>query len=89
MNTVNIRVFGNVQGVFFRKSTKDMADELGVSGWVRNESDGTVEIMATGDKKALDKLISWSKNGPPLAKVKKVDADWIAEVEEFEDFDII
>lgn len=89
MDTVNIRVFGEVQGVFFRKSTKDKADELGVLGWVRNEGDGSVEIIATGDKKALEKLISWCKKGSSLARVEKVDADWIGEEEEFEGFTII
>ena len=87
--TVRLRIIGRVQGVFFRKSTKDKADELGVLGWVRNDRDGTVEIMATGDKEILEKFISWCKKGPPLSKVKNVDIDWLSEVESYENFVII
>lgn len=89
MNTVNIRVFGIVQGVFFRRSTKDKADELGISGWVRNEPDGSVEIMATGEKEVLVDLIEWCKDGSPMAKVDKVDADWLSEIEDFGYFSIL
>lgn len=89
MNTVNIRVFGIVQGVFFRRSTKDMADELGVSGWVRNEHDGSVEIMATGEKEVLEKFIEWCKGGPPMAKVEKVEVERLSEVEDFGYFSIL
>ena len=89
MQTVNIRVSGLVQGVFFRKSTKTEAEKLGLAGWVRNESDGSVEIMAAGDKAKLEELISWCKKGPPLAKVENVELDWLKEVEDFEEFSVI
>lgn len=89
MNTVNIRVFGNVQGVFFRRNTQQKAEELGVTGWVRNDRDGSVEIMATGERETLEKFIKWCKKGPPLAKVKKVEVDWPNVEESFEDFSIL
>lgn len=89
MKTVNIRVFGIVQGVFFRKSAKIEADNMGVVGWVRNEGDGSVEIMASGEKEALEKYISWCKKGPPLAKVEMAEVDWLEGEEEFDSFNII
>lgn len=89
MQTVNIRVFGIVQGVFFRKSTKEKADELGICGWARNGRDGSVEIMATGEKDVVEKFISWCKKGPPLSKVEKVEVDWLNQTENFEDFNVL
>lgn len=89
MNTVNIRVFGVVQGVFFRKSTKDDADRLGLVGWVRNDRDESVEIMASGEKKVLDQFIAWCKKGPPMASVESVEVDWLKSVQEFDGFSII
>lgn len=89
MQTVNIRVFGVVQGVFFRKTTKEKADELGVLGWVRNDRDGSVEIMASGEKNTLDQFIAWCKKGPPMAKVEEVEVDWLKDGQEFDGFSII
>ena len=86
---LNIKVYGLVQGVFFRKSAKDMADELAVPGWVRNEHDGSVSIMATGEKETLEKFIEWCKDGPPMSKVEKVEVNWLSEVEDFGYFSII
>lgn len=70
-----IRVSGRVQGVFFRQSTKQKAVELGVVGFVRNESDGTVTIEAEGDPAALDALIAWCHEGPTYATVERVDVE--------------
>lgn len=69
----NIKVIGKVQGVWFRDSTRKKALELGLSGFVRNEDDGSVYIEAEGEKDALDKLIAWCAVGPPLAEVAKVE----------------
>lgn len=70
---LNIKVFGSVQGVFFRISAKDMAEKLGIVGFAKNESDGTVYIEAEGEEKDLEKFVEWCKVGPPLAKVEKVE----------------
>lgn len=68
---------GRVQGVFFRQSTRDIAVELGLAGWVRNMDDGSVEIEAIGSKEALEKLIVWCQSGgPPSARVDNVDVNW-------------
>lgn len=87
--TVNIKISGNVQGVFFRKSAKSEADKLGLFGWVRNNDDGIVEIQAGGDKKNLEKLIGWCKQGPPLARVEKVEVVWGDDDFEGEGFEIL
>ncbi len=73
MKHVSIRVYGKVQGVFFRASTKETADELGINGSVRNEHDGSVSIEAEGDDETLDKFIEWCKKGPRLASVHRCD----------------
>lgn len=70
---VHVFVFGKVQGVFFRSSTRDKAEELSLSGWVRNLDDGRVEAVFEGEKEAVDKMVEWCKAGPENAKVTKVE----------------
>lgn len=65
-------VRGRVQGVGFRKATVTEAEGLGVSGWVRNAADGSVEIMADGLTESVESLMEWSKKGPSGAKVASV-----------------
>ncbi|PWB52294.1 MAG: acylphosphatase [Candidatus Methanoperedenaceae archaeon] len=72
LTRVHVFVSGKVQGVFFRSSTKDMAEELGVSGWVRNLADGRVEALFEGKKEIVEKMIEWCKFGPEMAKVTGV-----------------
>jgi acylphosphatase len=69
MKRVLIRVSGKVQGVFFRASTRDEANRLGLSGRVRNEQDGSVYIEAEGDAAVLTHFIDWCRKGPPRAQV--------------------
>lgn len=87
MKHYNITISGKVQGVFYRDSTKNKAQELGVKGWVRNEPNGTVYMEAEGGRDALDKLIDWCKQGPPRAKVENVHYE-VGEVEGFEKFEV-
>jgi acylphosphatase len=72
MQTVHLVIKGKVQGVFFRASTKDKANELGINGWVKNMPDGNVEILATGNKDQLENFIEWCRRGPKQAKVSDV-----------------
>lgn len=65
-----IKVSGKVQGVFFRASTKDKADEIGVKGFVRNEPDGGVYIEAEGEEENLKQFIDWCHLGPDRAMVE-------------------
>ena len=73
----HIIVHGKVHGVCFRASTKTKALELSLIGWVRNLSNGTVEVHAEGSRDSLDKLIKWCQKGPPSANVSRCDLDWI------------
>lgn len=70
---------GRVQGVFFRDSTRRVAESLGVTGHAINLGNGDVEVFACGDQRALDDLESWLQQGPPMASVATVDvssAEW-------------
>ena len=69
MKHFNIRVSGKVQGVFFRASTKEQADLLGVQGFVRNESNGDVYIEAEGEEIQLQEFLKWCGRGPSRARV--------------------
>lgn len=62
-------VSGKVQGVWYRASTKEQADRLGVNGWARNLKDGRVEVMAFGTREKLTQLHAWLQKGPPRAEV--------------------
>ena len=82
-----IKVVGKVQGVFFRASTRTQAQQLNLRGWVRNEPDNSVRIVAEGEEPALQQLIDWCKQGPPQAQVDKVTVE-SGLVEYYEDFEI-
>ena len=75
MKTYYIIVSGDVQGVFFRASAKEKADELGIVGYAKNLPDGDVEIVAQGREEALEHLISWCNHGPESATVENVEAE--------------
>ena len=71
--TRRLRISGRVQGVFFREAMRQRADQLQVTGWVRNRSDGTVEAVVQGGALEVETLIDWARRGPDAAKVDKVD----------------
>ena len=70
-----IVVRGRVQGVFFRDSTRRVAADHGVTGWVRNREDGTVEAQLEGEPGDVDAVIEWARGGPPHASVDGVDVE--------------
>lgn len=70
--TLHLVIHGRVQGVFYRDSMQREAHRLGISGWVRNLPDGTVEAMAQGEPALLDKLVQWAHRGPERAQVERV-----------------
>ena len=72
---VRARVTGLVQGVFYRASTAERAEELGLCGWVRNTSDGAVELEAEGPQDRVEALLAWCRKGPPAARVRDVTAE--------------
>jgi len=85
---IHIFVSGRVQGVFFRVNTREEALKLNLTGWVRNLPDSRVEILAEGEEKKLKKLLKWSKKGPFLAEVEKVDYKWENYSGEFDSFEV-
>lgn len=88
MKHLNITVSGKVQGVFFRDSTKAVADQLSVKGFVNNQPDGTVYIEAEGDDFSLDSFLEWCNEGPERAHVEKVEAN-SGELKNYRNFEII
>jgi len=85
---MKIKITGRVQGVFFRQSAREKAISLGIKGTVRNCEDDSVEIIATGTKEQLDKLIQWCRVGPPRAEVTDVTSQELS-LQEFRNFSIV
>jgi acylphosphatase len=73
---VHARIGGRVQGVFFRAEAGDLARSLGLSGWVRNSPDGTVEAVFEGPRKRVESMVRWCERGPAGARVEWVEAEW-------------
>lgn len=73
--TLRLVIHGRVQGVFFRDSMRREAQNLGIGGWVRNRSDGTVEAAVQGEPAAVDAIVRWSRHGPPNAQVERVEIE--------------
>lgn len=82
-------VHGRVTGVNFRGNTLAQAQSLCLTGWVRNNPDGTVGILARGPREALETLLQFLHIGPPAAKVTRVEFAWRQEANRFTDFNII
>ncbi len=74
--SARVTIAGRVQGVFFRDSTRALATELGVTGWVRNLPDGRVEARFEGPEDAVRRLVEWCRHGPPGARVRDVRVEW-------------
>jgi acylphosphatase len=69
---VHVVISGQVQGVWYRASTKEKAEELGLTGWVKNIAHGNVEAVFEGDESTVNEMIAWCRKGPPLAQVINV-----------------
>ena len=70
---VHVLISGKVQGVWYRASTQAKAQQLGITGWVRNTRDGKVEAVFEGDEATIQQMILWCHQGPPQAKVNTVE----------------
>ena len=88
MPQIQATVHGRVQGVGYRYNTQQIAQNLGVTGFVRNLSDGTVEIVAEGSDEQLNTLIDWAHRGPSGARVTQVDVVKGADQSRFDRFTI-
>lgn len=89
MKELHVIVYGRVQGVFYRSSASEMARKLGLTGWVRNCLDGTVEAVAQGEEASLQQFLHWCHKGPDLAHVEKVEKMWSDVSEKFDSFAIL
>lgn len=72
-NTKRIVIQGHVQGVYFRESLRQLAQRAGVTGWVRNRRDGSVEAVLQGAPEVVNELIEWARHGPPGARVAQLE----------------
>ncbi len=86
--TVHAIIEGKVQGVYFRECTRIEAEKTGLTGWVRNLPDGTVEAILKGSKVQIDLMRKWLQTGSPLSQVSKVSIQPFRESEIFSDFRI-
>lgn len=88
MQQAHLFISGFVQGIGYRQFVKSNAQRLGLTGWVRNLSDGRVETLVQGEKKNIEELIVLCKTGPMLAEVKDMEVEWIQDQEKFSDFEV-
>jgi acylphosphatase len=88
MPSIHLLIKGKVQGVFFRASTKDMAEKLDIRGWVKNTEEGDVEVRAQGEEESLEKFIAWCRKGPSKAIVTHVEINRDLPEEKFDRFRI-
>lgn len=72
MQTVHLLISGKVQGVFFRETSRRLAEKLHIKGWIKNTPDGKVEALITGNEKDLDDFVDFCKKGPERAEVEEV-----------------
>ena len=89
MYRIRVMISGDVQGVFFRISTQDKANELGLTGWVKNLFTNAVEILAEGERDELGVFAGWLHEGPPNATIDKISIEWEEQSDkEFTSFEI-
>jgi acylphosphatase len=88
MRRVEASVKGRVQGVNFRYATRQRARQLDLRGWVRNELDGSVQVVAEGPEEDLKALVSFLHHGPPMAWVEAVDVVWAQPVGDLQGFQV-
>jgi len=85
----HVIISGRVQGVFFRASTKQKAEQLGITGWVRNTSDGKVEAIFQGGENKVKEMIDWCYHGPPLSRIDNIEIEDISYNNKYDFFSII
>ena len=88
MIRVRLTISGKVQGVFFRVHAQEKANGFGITGWVANEADGTVVVVAEGSENKINDFIDWCHGGPSTSQVEKVKVEQLPYIEEFDDFSI-
>ena len=84
----HVIISGRVQGVWFRASVKNKAEQLGINGWVRNTDNGNVEAIFEGNEKNIEEMLKWCSHGPSLAKVDNVEVTKQPASNEFDQFSV-
>ena len=84
----HVYVAGQVQGVFFRDSTREKAEQLGLTGWVKNLPDGRVEALFEGPSERIREMIRWCEQGPPHAEVEDVDTQFAVSEGDLTSFEV-
>jgi len=72
MSTIHLLIKGKVQGVFYRATAKQIANDIGLTGWIKNTREGNVEATVSGNEQQLEKFTRWCKQGPDKASVEEV-----------------
>lgn len=88
MQHLTTKIYGRVQGVGFRMSAQSMAIKLNITGFVKNEEDGTVYIEAEGEEENLKKFLEWCYKSPLTAKIDKTETEFTSELKCFSNFQI-
>ena len=88
LERAHVRVSGQVQGVFFRDSTQQKAEELGLAGWVKNLPDGQVEAVFEGPSENVRAMVRWCEEGPRHASVENVETDFESARGDLESFEV-
>jgi acylphosphatase len=88
LERAHVLVSGRVQGVFFRDSTRQKAEELGLAGWVKNVPDGQVEALFEGPSERVREMVRWCEEGPQHASVEKVSSDFASASGDLEGFEV-
>ena len=89
MERAHVMVSGQVQGVFFRDSTRQKAQELGLAGWVKNTPEGRVEALFEGPSDRVREMVRWCEEGPQQASVEDVDTDFESATGDLEGFEVL
>lgn len=89
MKRLKIKIYGQVQNVGFRFSAKKKAETQGLNGFTRNEENGGLYIEVEGEEKELKYFLDWCRHGPPLAKVEKIDFEFIDQLKNYQGFNLI
>ena len=85
---IHLKIFGRVQGVCFRHYCREHAEKFGMKGFVRNNNDGSVEVIAEGEEDVIENFIAWCRRGPPLAVVEACEEKYEPPTGEFDSFTI-
>jgi len=89
LERAHVKISGQVQGVFFRDSTRQKAEELGLKGWVKNVPDGAVEALFEGPSERVREMVRWCEEGPQQASVENVETDFEDASGDLEDFEVL